>query len=691
MPYLPHPFEEVMSPSTPGESDDNDAASEFSWEDQRDAYWYIRDLNTVIDEREAESGERTPVLTVPVLPPILPSPLLVVDSGLDFDVPNPAGIVASEEETEWEADEVPSAWLREARRHLGRPVNPSTGAPPPLLELPNFSSTSLGLVEFSNGSGANPNSDATQATNAPSGNVTGPGRTSQDVLRRLPTEHLRQLRRAALRSVTSRSRSRSSMAPSVVSSDGEASRGGEIRAESVVSNEDIVVGVPPMLDEPFDRSVWRELEGRMQAHHHGHGHLRPAAEGSRVPPALDIRRQPRISLGPLSSGLHFDGEILGQREIINDTGSNISVRSAVASPTPGTTNNSAHATEGELGEWRQLVEGSLSTQAVPVLALAAPHISTENHTRPGAAAAGNWRMRRLEQIRSASSMSGEPSTTRLVTQAVRQTLNDYREGRLSEAQLENSLGVAMLEMRAEMESAGSFRSSTSFTMSSAGHPHSTGLVSSPQPLRRTAEAEAFRLLDSVWSNSNSTTVQGMSREMEFMERSLLERSAEVVPRRSHSPLWDTDDPLSEFLSDVGFDGSYEALMELSEQLGVVPRGLSDTAFAALQTAPFKDIEPDLVAAMSPAMSTISHSEMGSVDLTASMTMSPTHTTFASPRIRRARTGKWVAQCSICLEEYKSEDICVTLECTHFFHQPCVRQWFTSASTCPLCRHPLPRN
>lgn len=73
-------------------------------------------------------------------------------------------------------------------------------------------------------------------------------------------------------------------------------------------------------------------------------------------------------------------------------------------------------------------------------------------------------------------------------------------------------------------------------------------LSSPQPLRRTTEAEAFQLLDSVWSNSNSVTVQGMSREMESMERSLLERSAEVAPqRRTHSPLWDTDDPLSEFL------------------------------------------------------------------------------------------------------------------------------------------------
>jgi Ring finger domain len=109
-------------------------------------------------------------------------------------------------------------------------------------------------------------------------------------------------------------------------------------------------------------------------------------------------------------------------------------------------------------------------------------------------------------------------------------------------------------------------------------------------------------------------------------------------------------------------------MELSEQLGVVPRGLSDAAFGALRTAVFKDLEPGL-GPLSPTLSTVSQSELSTSDLPA---VSPTLASFSSPRIRRARTGKWVAQCSICLEEYRSEDICVTLDCTHFFHQPCVR-------------------
>jgi hypothetical protein len=110
-------------------------------------------------------------------------------------------------------------------------------------------------------------------------------------------------------------------------------------------------------------------------------------------------------------------------------------------------------------------------------------------------------------------------------------------------------------------------------------------------------------------------------------------------------------------------------MELSEQLGVVPRGLSDAAFGALRTTFFKDLEPGL-GPLSPTLSTVSQSDNGTGDLSASV--SPTLASFSSPRIRRARTGKWIAQCSICLEEYGSEDICVTLDCTHFFHQSCVR-------------------
>jgi hypothetical protein len=146
----------------------------------------------------------------------------------------------------------------------------------------------------------------------------------------------------------------------------------------------------------------------------------------------------------------------------NEAASNVSVRPAIPSASSDTTRN-GDQTDSELGEWRELVEGSLSSQAVPALALSSPPVSHDVQARPwvGGNAHAHWRMRRLEQVRSASSMSGDGGNTRYTSQSLRQTVNDYREGRLSEAQLENSLGVAMLEMRAEMESAGSFRSSNS--------------------------------------------------------------------------------------------------------------------------------------------------------------------------------------------------------------------------------------
>lgn len=129
-------------------------------------------------------------------------------------------------------------------------------------------------------------------------------------------------------------------------------------------------------------------------------------------------------------------------------------------------------------------------------------------------------------------------------------------------------------------------------------------------------------------------------------------------------------------SDVGFDGSYEALLALSEQLGVVPRGISDSSFSALRTTLFKDLEPELVA-MSPALSTISSINAGELSDASpkspfSSPTSPTRGSFPSTRMTRKESGKWVAQCSICLDEYAKEDVCVTLECTHFFHQLCVR-------------------
>jgi len=56
----------------------------------------------------------------------------------------------------WEEEEEPSQWLRETRRVLSRPADGnrrarSASPPPPVLQLPNFSTASLGLGDYHHG------------------------------------------------------------------------------------------------------------------------------------------------------------------------------------------------------------------------------------------------------------------------------------------------------------------------------------------------------------------------------------------------------------------------------------------------------------------------------------------------------------------------------------------------------------
>ena len=45
-------------------------------------------------------------------------------------------------------------------------------------------------------------------------------------------------------------------------------------------------------------------------------------------------------------------------------------------------------------------------------------------------------------------------------------------------------------------------------------------------------------------------------------------------------------------------------------------------------------------------------------------------------------------CSICLEEYKNNDIIKKLPCNHNFHSECVKIWLSNKTTCPVCRTDL---
>jgi hypothetical protein len=49
-----------------------------------------------------------------------------------------------------------------------------------------------------------------------------------------------------------------------------------------------------------------------------------------------------------------------------------------------------------------------------------------------------------------------------------------------------------------------------------------------------------------------------------------------------------------------------------------------------------------------------------------------------------------AVCSICHDDMKEGDTVVKLSCRHCYHDACVVEWLRSNSTCPMCRHALPR-
>ena len=43
------------------------------------------------------------------------------------------------------------------------------------------------------------------------------------------------------------------------------------------------------------------------------------------------------------------------------------------------------------------------------------------------------------------------------------------------------------------------------------------------------------------------------------------------------------------------------------------------------------------------------------------------------------------ECSICLENYKKDDMIIILSCNHDFHEPCLKEWSKNNNSCPHCR------
>jgi E3 ubiquitin-protein ligase RNF13 len=58
--------------------------------------------------------------------------------------------------------------------------------------------------------------------------------------------------------------------------------------------------------------------------------------------------------------------------------------------------------------------------------------------------------------------------------------------------------------------------------------------------------------------------------------------------------------------------------------------------------------------------------------------------------RSYKPGDEPESCCICLSDYESGDVLISLACEHEFHKSCIEPWLTSHRTCPLCkRDPAP--
>ncbi|KAK4426713.1 putative E3 ubiquitin-protein ligase RHG1A [Sesamum alatum] len=92
--------------------------------------------------------------------------------------------------------------------------------------------------------------------------------------------------------------------------------------------------------------------------------------------------------------------------------------------------------------------------------------------------------------------------------------------------------------------------------------------------------------------------------------------------------------------------SYEELLELGDRIGYVCTGLRENEITCCLTRTKLAMSDDL----------------------------PLH--FASETERK---------CSICQEEYELDDETGKLNCGHFYHIDCIKQWLGQKNTCPICK------
>ena len=48
-------------------------------------------------------------------------------------------------------------------------------------------------------------------------------------------------------------------------------------------------------------------------------------------------------------------------------------------------------------------------------------------------------------------------------------------------------------------------------------------------------------------------------------------------------------------------------------------------------------------------------------------------------------------CTICLNSFKHGDKALILPCIHIFHTDCIKKWFKTQNTCPICKFKINAN
>ena len=60
-------------------------------------------------------------------------------------------------------------------------------------------------------------------------------------------------------------------------------------------------------------------------------------------------------------------------------------------------------------------------------------------------------------------------------------------------------------------------------------------------------------------------------------------------------------------------------------------------------------------------------------------------TQLTKKIKKNDLDNLINECSICLEEFKLNEIVITLPCSHTYHKKCMEPWLKDNNNCPLCR------